>query len=320
MQHPHPRRFLPRLGVSALAIATMFAGAACGAATTGSPARLDGAAQVSTAGHATASVRRQLRELEQSYRGRIGAFAIDTGTGRSFSYRAHERFPSNSSFKAILCGAILHKARTSDPGLMQRTLHWSKDDVVDWSPITGTPENIENGMNPAQLCRAAITVSDNTAANVLLGQIGGPKGMTRCYRSLGDPVGRLDRHEPELNDWHPGERRDTIMPAFMAADLRKITLGPALVPQDRERLIGWLKAGTTGGKRIRAGVPDTWTVGDKTGTGGAYGTASDIAVAWRPSGAPVVMAVYINRPAEDAGVDDGVIAAAASILADGLGA
>ncbi|WP_408638182.1 class A beta-lactamase [Nonomuraea corallina] len=265
------------------------------------------------------ALRAELRRLETSYRGRIGAFAIDTGTGRTFGYRAHERFPSLSTFKAVLCGAVLDKARTEDPGLMERTLRWTRKDVVDHSPVSGLPENVKNGMTPAQLCHATITLSDNTAANVLLKQIGGPAGMTRYYRSLGDRVGRLDRWETELNDWKPGERRDTVTPASMARDLKRLTVGDALAPADRKRLTGWLKATTTGNERIKAGLPAGWTSGDKTGTGGVHATAHDIAIAWPRSGAPVIIAVYTWRRAADAEVDQTVIAKTASLLVRRLG-
>ncbi|GAA3171557.1 class A beta-lactamase [Nonomuraea roseoviolacea] len=316
MRHVHPlRKVLTRLGAPLLAISTVFAGAVVSA---GPPAVAAVAAQ--PPGVTAGDVARRLRELETAYHGRIGAFAIDTGTGKTLAYRAHERFPSRSTFKAIVCGAILDKARRTDPGLLERTLRWTKDDVVVDSPITGLQENIDNGMTVERLCHAAITVSDNTAGNLLLKQIGGPAGLTRYYRSLGDPIGRLDRWEPELNDWKPGERRDTIMPALMARNLQKITLGGALKAEDRDRLNGWLRASVTGTKRIRAGLPADWTVGDKTGGGaGAYAPGSDIAVAWPPTGAPIVIAVYTNRTDPDATMDNGVVSATASVLARGLG-
>ncbi|MBN6052166.1 serine hydrolase, partial [Nonomuraea sp. RK-328] len=146
------------------------------------------------------------------------------------------------------------------------------------------------------------------------------RDLTRYYRSLGDPIGRLDRWEPELNVWKPGEKRDTVMPALMARNLRKITLGGALKAEDRDRLNGWLRASITGTKRIRAGLPTDWTVGDKTGGAvGASAPGSDIAVAWPPSGAPIVIAVYTNRTDPDAEIDNTVISTTATLLARGLG-
>ncbi|HEY3686073.1 MAG TPA: class A beta-lactamase [Streptosporangiaceae bacterium] len=320
MRQARARRFPARLGFSALAIFTALTGAACGTAPSPSDAKSAASTVRGTPGGGQADIRGPMRKLEAAYHGRIGAYAVDTGTGRTAGYRAYERFPSNSSFKAVLCAAILHKARTSDPGLLDRTLHWTKDDVVEGSPTTGTAANIRDGLSTAKLCRAAITLSDNTAANLLLGQVGGPRAVTRYYRSLGDPVGRLDRTEPTLNDWHPGQRRDTIMPAYMARDLRTVTLGRALVPADRARLTGWLRATTTGDKRIRAGLPKGWTAGDKTGTGGMYATAGDIAIAWpSPGAAPVILSVYTNRPSKSAKPNDAAIAHTATILIHALG-
>ena len=54
-----------------------------------------------------------------------------------------------------------------------------------------------NGMTLAALCHAAITESDNAAANLILHTLGGPKGLTQFARQLDDPVTRLDRWEPE---------------------------------------------------------------------------------------------------------------------------
>lgn len=319
------RRPWRRLGTATLAASLLLGTAACGtgegeAALRGDAQPLSVAIPKSDVSSRRAEVTKQLRALEASYQGRIGAYAIDTATGKTFGHRSHERFPSNSTFKAILCGAVLNKARTVDPGLMERTLHWTREEVVKQnSPVAGLEENIKNGLTTARLCHAAITLSDNTAANVLLKQIGGPAGMTRYYRSLGDPVGRLDRFEPELNEWRPGEKRDTIRPAFMARSLADLTVGKALVPADRRQLIDWMKAGSTGGARIRAGLPG-WTVGDKTGTGGGkYANASDIAIAWPPSGAPVIITVYTNRDGDHPEIDDSVIARTATLLARGLG-
>jgi beta-lactamase class A len=260
--------------------------------------------------------RARLRELERSYAGRIGAFAIDTGTGATFGHRAYERFPLLSTFKVLASGAIL-RAAERDPGLLDRLIRWTAADLVPNSPVTEL--HVDTGLTIAELCQAAITRSDNTAGNLLLRQLGGPAAVTRFARTLGDPVSRLDRREVELNDWFPGELRDTTAPAAQAHDLRALTLGRALDPAGRARLLGWLRANTTGGARIRAGLPPSWTIGDKTGSSSSYGAANDIAVATPPSGAPLVLAIYTNRTAADAAYDNQVIADTATILATALG-
>lgn len=260
----------------------------------------------------------QLRELERSYQGRIGAFGIDTADGATVGYRLNERFPLLSTFKVLAASAVLRKARQSEPGLMQRVIHYTKDDLVPYSPVT--TKHVDSGMPVAELCRAAITMSDNTAGNLLLKQIGGPKGLTTFARSLDDPITRLDHWEVELNMWQPGEKRDTTMPEFMGRDLRVLAHGDALHAQDRSQLNDWLRDNTTGDERIRAGLPSDWTVGDKTGTAvGYYAAANDIAIAWPPEGEPIVLAIYTNREKKDAKPKDAVIATTATILARALG-
>ncbi|MFI6477394.1 class A beta-lactamase [Nonomuraea sp. NPDC050663] len=261
---------------------------------------------------------RALRALEVSFDGRIGAYAVDTATGKTVSYRSRERFPLLSTFKAMACAAVLHKARTSEPGLMSKVVRWSAAEVKPNSPVTA--KYVKRGLSVARLCEAAITVSDNTAGNMLLKQIGGPAGLTRYLRTLKDSASRLDRWETELNEWSPGQRRDTTTPAAMARGLRAVTVGTALHAKDRDRLNAWLVATETGAARIKAGLPSTWTVGHKTGTGGVYGTAHDVAVIWPDrTSAPIIMAIFTNRKASGAAADEKIVARTATILARGLG-
>ncbi|MFG2869197.1 class A beta-lactamase [Streptomyces sp. NPDC048338] len=259
----------------------------------------------------------ELRRLESARGVRIGAYAYDPASGRTLSYRADESFPVLSTFKAFVAAAVLDKARRVSPGLLERTVHWTARDEVSDSPTTqgrGTA-----GMTVAELCHAAVTRSDNTAGNLLLKEIGGPPGLTRYHRTLGDPVTRLDRWEPELNDWHPGEPRDSTTPAAAGRALERVALGTALVPDDRARLNDWLRAAVTGSERIRAGVPEGWVVGDKTGTSGAYGGAHDIAVVRPRSGAPVVLAILTRRTTAAAPSDSVAVARTAAALVRGLG-
>ncbi|HEX4813464.1 MAG TPA: class A beta-lactamase [Nonomuraea sp.] len=267
---------------------------------------------------AAARARAELRALEKSFRGRIGAYALDTATGRAVTYRAGERFPLLSTFKAPLCAAALHQARTSRPGLMDKVLRWTAADLLPYSPTT--EKHVKDGLTVDRLCEAAVTQSDNTAANLVLRQIGGPAALTRYFRSLKDPISRLDRYEPGLNDWTRKDRRDTTTPAAISRDLRLLTTGDALHAEDRARFTAWLIANETGGTRIRAGLPKTWTIGDKTGTNSTgFGGGNDIAVIWPgKSAAPIVMAIYTTR-SPGLPTDDTTIAKTATTLARGLG-
>ncbi|MFF7468534.1 class A beta-lactamase [Streptomyces sp. NPDC008092] len=244
-------------------------------------------------------------------------FARDTGSGARLGYRSGELFPMCSVFKTVAVAAVL---RDLGEGVLDEVVHYDERDVerAGGAPVTGRPENLAAGMTVAQLCGAAVSYSDNTAANLLLEQLGGPVAVTRLCRSLGDGVTRLDRWEPELNSAEPGRVTDTTTPLAIATTYAELTVGHALDGADRRRLTGRLRANTTGGERIRAGLPGDWTVGDKTGTG-AYGTANDVAVAWPPGRAPLVVAVLSTHADATAGADSPLVRAAAAIVADAFG-
>lgn len=256
----------------------------------------------------------KLAELETRMGGRLGVSAFDVAGNKQIAYRADERFPVCSTFKAILAGAILDRSR-SDAGLLDKHIDYSANDLVAWSPVT--EKNIVTGMNVAALCAAALQYSDNTAANLLMRQIGGPEGLTAYARRIGNPHFRLDRWETELNSAIPGDVRDTATPASMMASLYQLQLGNALPEKQREQLKTWMLGNTTGAKRIRAGVPADWKVSDRTGSGD-YGTANDIAVLWPPGREPIVLAIYHTHADPKSTWNDAIHAEATRIVLSGL--
>ncbi|MEV6548632.1 class A beta-lactamase [Streptomyces sp. NPDC051597] len=247
--------------------------------------------------------------LERKYGARLGVYAVNTGDGREVSYRDGERFAYASTFKALAAGAVLRKYSLDG---MSKVIRYSKDDLVANSPVT--EKHVDTGMTLGELCDAAVRYSDNTAGNLLFDALGGPKGLERALREAGDTVTRVERREPDLNQWTPGAVRDTTTPRALAQDLRAFVLGDRLRTAERAQLTRWLRTNTTGGELIRAGVPKGWAVGDKTGAGGVYGIRNDIAVVWPPDSAPIVMAIVSNRAAKDADYDNRLIAEAAKAV------
>jgi len=232
-----------------------------------------------------------LEGLEASIGGRVGVFAMDTGTGRELAHRADERFAMCSTFKWALAAAVLQRIDRGELTLDQE-VPYGEADLLEYAPVTRA--NVASGaMTVSALAEAAVTVSDNTAANLLLAHVDGPPGLTRFFRTIGDDITRLDRNEPTLNINEPGDPRDTTSPRAMVGALRAVLLGDALSPSSGGRLATWMKACRTGLDRLRAGLPTDWTVGDKTGTG-MRGAANDVAIAWRPMGAPIVIASYLS--------------------------
>lgn len=246
----------------------------------------DGKATTASTGTA-----RNLAALEKREGGRLGVFALDTGTGRRLEHRSGERFPLCSTFKFLAAAAILHRVDHGKEHL-DRRIEYGASDLLEYAPVA--KEHVkEGGMVLADVCSAAVEWSDNTAANLLMQILGGPAGLTEFIRSLGDNVTRVDRTEPALNVVAPDELHDTTTPAAMAGLLSAVLFGQVLSPDSRATLEGWMLEAKVGQHRIPAGLPPGWRIAHKTGTWSNQ--ANDVGVVWPLKRAPIIVAAYYTR-------------------------
>ena len=228
------------------------------------------------------------QQAESSLQARVGLAVLDTADGQRWQYRADERFPMASTSKALICAALLARGQ----GAMKTAWLVQQESIQSYSPTT--EKMVGEYVPAAQLCAITMRNSDNTAANGVLEMLGGPAAVTSFVRTVGDSVTRLDRNEPTLNEARPGDPRDTTTPQAMVQTLQNLVLGDALEPHARERLIAWLRNNKVGGPLLRAGVPEDWTMADRTGAGG-FGTRGVVAVIWPPKRAPLIAAVYVTE-------------------------
>ncbi len=253
------------------------------------------AVPVARADDPAAALRRGLAALERRHGGRLGVAVLDTATGRRVARRGDEQFALCSTYKLLAAACVLARVDRGQERL-DRRVAYSRAERVAYSPVTGQHSSLPVG----ELCAAAVTLSDNTAGNLLLDSLGGPAALTAYLRALGDGATRLDRREPALNEAAPGDPRDTTTPLAMLGTLRRIVLGKALSAVSRAQVTAWLVGSETGGERLRAGVPPGWRVGDKTGSG-AHQATNDVAVIWPPGRAPIVVtALYAEASASQA--------------------
>jgi beta-lactamase class A len=284
-------------------------------AVTGAAAVLGGKGFAAT-GPDAAVLAAELRRIEVASGGRLGVAMLDTETGFRVAHRGDERFAMCSTFKLLAASAILQRVDAGRETLSRR-IRFTSGDVIAYSPVT-KPQAGEAGMTLAELCQAALNYSDNTAANLLLKALGGPAGVTRFARSVGDDVTRLDRWEPSLNDAVPGDPRDTTSPDAMLRTLDGLCLGSALAPASRDLLQAWLQNCKTGDARLKAGIPADWRIGDKTGTGG-HGSTNDIGLIWRPGRRPVIVTAYLTNTRAAAAQREATLASVARAVARAVG-
>ena len=237
-----------------------------------------------------------LKAVELKAGGRLGFAMLDTGNGKLLGHREDERFGMASTFKLPLAALVLQAAERRELDL-DRLIAIDKADIVAHAPVT--LPHVGKRLSIRRLAEAAQITSDNVAANLLIRELGGPDGVTRRLRALGDEVTRLDRWEPEMNQVIGNDPRDTTTPRAMVKTVEKLVLGNTLRPANRNLLVTWMVNTRTGEHRLRAGVPIGWKVGDKTGTGlmrDMPNRTNDVAVIWPPREAPLVVAAFYEAP------------------------
>jgi beta-lactamase class A len=236
---------------------------------------------------------KRFAQIETENGSRIGVTAIDSATHRRIDHRPNERFLMCSTFKLLAAAAVLQRVDRGEERL-DRFVPYTQTDILEYAPVT-KKHVAEGGMQLGALCEAAIEQSDNTAGNLLLRAIGGPAGLTKFARSIGDNTTWLDRIEPDLNVSKDGDQRDTTSPASMCTDLVRILTTGFLSEKSRDLLQDWLSKNETGATMIRAGIPADWRVGDKTGRS-RQGEINDVAVVAPPNGAQIFVAIYVMAP------------------------
>lgn len=271
------------------------------------------------AGPRRPDVARRFAALETG-QARLGICLLDTETGEYSGHRLDEHFAFCSTFKLAMVAACLREADAGRLNLAE-ILPYSKTDLLEWAPVTG-PNVAKGGLPIVELAQAAQQFSDGGAANLLVRRLGGPAAVTAKFREMGDKVTRLDRYEPMLGMVLSGDLRDTTAPRAMAELVRRITTGDLLSPKSREQLLQWMYATRTGQKRLRAGLPAGWKVGNKTGTGRDVGTTNkcnDVAIAFPPVRAPIIISAYYDTGEYTEQIEDrhqAVLAEVGRIAAD----
>ncbi|MEK3889406.1 class A beta-lactamase [Bacillus sp. FSL K6-3431] len=272
----------------------------------------DASSKEGNEGEQIANTDEKFAQLENDFDARLGVYAIDMGSNKTIEYRPEERFAFTSTYKA-LAAAIVLKQNTMEE--LKEVITYTEDDLVSYSPVT--EKHVGTGMTLMDISEAAVRYSDNTAGNLLFNELGGPEGFEQALRQIGDDITQADRYEPELNEFTPGDPRDTSTPKALATSLGAFAVGDILSDDKRELFTDWLLGNATGDTLIRAGSPEDWEVGDKSGAG-SYGTRNDIAVVFPKNREPIVIAIMSRHDTENAKYDDALIANAAEVALNAL--
>lgn len=256
----------------------------------------------------------EIRKLEAKYGGKVGVYTIDRSNGHNFSHNASFYFPTCSTYKFLVVGAIL-KESMSNKGLLDEKVKITDSQITGYSPIT--KKHINKTMTVAQLCKASIN-SDNTAANLLVQKLGGLKQLKKFTLSLQDHATKVASSAAEVNKVDITTNLNKTTPKIMARDINKLAFSNSVLDKKHQKLFRkWLRASESGDNLIAAEIPDNWTIGDKTGTC-QYGTTNDVAIIWPDDSRPITVSIFYTQPEKSAEPNSKILRDVTKILFDKL--
>ncbi|WP_419831642.1 class A beta-lactamase [Endozoicomonas atrinae] len=231
-----------------------------------------------------------ISDLENRYGGQIGVAVLDTSDQSLWHYQGNTRFPLMSTFKTLACAKLLADVDQQKQKLTTESLI-ERESLVTYSPVTESL--VGQKITLEQACEATMSTSDNTAANLVLASIGGPQKLTDFLRSAGDSITRLDRIEPELNESHPGDNRDTTTPLAITNTLNQLILGNTLSDVSRAQLKTWMMGNQVADNLLRSVLPEGWSIADRSGAGG-HGSRGITTIVWSKKRLPLIISIYMT--------------------------
>ncbi|NQZ90007.1 MAG: class A beta-lactamase [Colwellia sp.] len=237
------------------------------------------------------TILKTIKQQEQQLGVRIGVAVYDVAANDLWNYNGNVRFPLMSTFKALACGKLLSDVEKGILFFDISTMITEKS-LITWSPIT--EKLVGEKMTLKQACSATMIMSDNTAANIVLAEIKGPKALTEFMRSIGDDVTRLDRIEPDLNEALDGDKRDTTTPNAMVTSLHTLLFGDVLSQASKDQLKQWMMDNKVTGSLLRSVLPGDWFIADRSGSGG-FGSRAITAVVWSDKRTPLIISIYLTQ-------------------------
>lgn len=253
--------------------------------------------------------------IEKRIDGRIGVAVLNSSDDQIWHYKGNQKFPLMSTFKTLACSKMLKMSEDGQLNINIETVV-EKNSLVVWSPVTKAL--VGKAITLVKACEATMLTSDNTAANIVLAHIGGPKGVTSFMRSIGDMDTRLDRIEPDLNEAIQGDMRDTTTPKAMVNSLQQILFGGTISQKASDQLKTWMQKNTISDALLRSVLPEGWYIAGRTGAGG-NGSRAITAIIWSESHSPIIVAIYVTETELTLSERNQVIAEVGAVIFNTLG-
>lgn len=238
---------------------------------------------------------KNVAQLAEGSRGRIGVYAIDLTTGQEVGVLADQRFPMASTSKVAIAAVYLAGV---DAGKWSLTSEWR------------LPRPGGAYLSARQHIDLMISKSCNDCTDALLNAVGGPNAVNAWMRKAGiddfeltRDIATLVREDGRVDPASSVDLRDSATPRAMGQLLAGIYQGKWLSTSSRAVIMNAMRGTTTGKKRMRSALPSSAGLAHKTGT--LSRTASDIGIFHTPDGRAIAAAIYVTGQSPSMAVENG---------------
>lgn len=274
--------------------------------------------------------------------GLLGITVLDLDSGAQARVNADHAYPMMSVFKAPVAATVLAQIDAGQLSLAQEVTI-ARVDVVGGSAVPSIGAHFRGDsmtFTVNELLTAAISESDNTAADALVRLVGGPKVVTAFLRAHGIEGMRVDMDEAEVDRIFEGAAHGEQIPADETAQqslarlrrgyrdylsdprnrttpdaavefLKQLWKGQLLSASSTQHLLQLMYRQTIP-RRLRAGLPEGVQLADKCGTSASFegNTAAynDIGIMTWPNGHTVIVAAFITDSRADKAERDAIYA------------
>ncbi|MEC4991578.1 MAG: serine hydrolase [Oscillatoria sp. PMC 1068.18] len=226
--------------------------------------------------------------LQQNPQLQPGVFLVDLDTGAYLDWEGSTAFSAASTIKVPILVAFFQDV---DAGKIR----------LDES-LTLTPDAIATGSGDLQYqamgtqytaletATKMITISDNSATNMLIERLGGAIALNQRFQEWGLTATALRNPLPDI------EGTNTTSPEDLANILARVNQGELLSMRSRDRLLEIMKQ-TENNTLLPQGLGQGATIAHKTGYIGSM--LGDVGIVDMPSGKRYLVAVMVSRPHND---------------------
>jgi beta-lactamase class A len=259
------------------------------ASSTGKPAQATPANAPLSLAQELTSMKTAVQTVVQQHPGFTpGVFLIDLDTNNFMDLSGSTSFPAASTIKVPVLIAFFQdvdagKIRLDEKLTMRKELVATEAGDMQYLPVGSQFTALETATK-------MITISDNTATNMLIDRLGGIQAVNQRFKSWGLAATQITNLLPDLKG------TNTTSPKELADLMVRVSQGELVSLRSRDRLLD-IMSRTVNNSQLPQGLGEGATIAHKTGDISVV--IGDVGLIDMPSGKRYATAVMIRRQPND---------------------